>query len=279
MKLIIMKKIAFVFAIALLCFSCSEDESTTPVTNNYNSQEFSKSEEANKIAEEINSIIIKDYEEDSVDKSSTNNQEPYLPNCVTRTITSDGTNHTIEFDFGTTPCIMPNGNSITGKITYTYVGDILANTKTITYTLTDFTFNNKQVEGSDIINHIRSNSNGNPQSTITVNITITWPDGLVGVRTGTIVREWIEGNDTLLDWTDDVFLVSGNWSTTFTNGNTYTANITTNLRRELTCWYFVSGEIEFNYNGLIFTGDYGNGTCDNNATLTFNNGTTIDILL
>jgi len=100
----------------------------------------------------------------------------------------------------------------------------LANTKTITYTLTDFTFNNKQVEDSDIINHIRSNINENPQSTIIVNFTITWSDWLVGVRTGTIVREWIEGSDTLLDWSNDVFLVSENWSTAFNNGSTYNAN-------------------------------------------------------
>lgn len=273
-----MKKIAFIFTISLLCFSCVKDDIITQ-NPNYNSQEFTKSEEANKIAEEVNSIIVKDYEEDSAGKSYISSTDPYLPNCVTRTITSDATNHSVEFDFGTTACVMPNGNSITGKIVYSYVGDILANTKTITYTLIDFTFNNKQVEGSDTIYHIRSNTNGNPQSTITVDLTITWPDGLVGERTGTIVREWIEGSNTLLDWSDDVFSVSGSWSTTFTSGNTYTANITTNLKRELTCWYFVSGEIDFNYNGLIFTGDYGNGTCDNNATLTFLNGTTIDILL
>lgn len=273
-----MKKIALLFTITLLCFSCSEDESTIPVANNFNTQEFTKSEEANKIAEEVNSIITKDYEEDNTNKAASN-IPTYLPNCVTRTASFDGTTYSVEFDFGTTPCEMPNGNLITGKITYTYVGDISANTKTITYTLTDFTFNNNQVEGSDVINHIRSNTNGNPQSTITVNFTITWPDGFVGVRTGTIVREWIEGSDTLLDWTNDVFLVSGSWSTTFTNGNTYSSTITSSLRRELTCWYFVSGTIDFNYNGLIFTGDYGNGTCDNNATLTFSNGNVVDIIL
>jgi len=274
-----MKKILYAFTIALLFASCSQDETITPAASDFNSEEFSKSEEANKIAEEVNSIIVKDYEEDNTNRVAANSTSTYLPQCVTRTITSNGTNHSVEFDFGTTPCLMPNGNSITGKILYTYVGDILANTKTITYTLTDFTFNNKQVTGSDIINHVRSNTNGNPQSTIFVNFTITWPDGLIGVRTGTIVREWIEGSDTLLDWTNDVFLVSGNWSTTFTNGNTYSSNITSNLRRELTCWYFVNGTINFNYNGLIFTGDYGNGTCDNNAILTFSNGTEVDILL
>ena len=274
-----MKKIALLFTIALLCFSCLEDESTIPVTNNFNAQEFTKSEEANKIAEEVNSIITKDYEEESASKHASNNLPPYLPNCVTRTASFDGTTYSVEFDFGTTACVMPNGNSITGKILYTYVGALSANTKTITYTLIDFTFNDKQVAGSDIINHIKSNTNNNPQSTIIVDFTITWPDGLVGIRTGTIVREWIEGSDTLLDWTNDVFLVSGNWSTTFNNGNTYSSTITSSLRRELTCWYFVSGTIDFNYNGLIFTGDYGNGTCDNNATLTFSNGTEIDILL
>ncbi len=274
-----MKNIVLSLITVITLISCEDNKTIIPTAGNYNPQEFSKSEEANKIAEEVNSIITKDYEEDSANKNITNINQPYLPDCVTRTYTSDGTNHSVEFDFGTTACVMPNGNAITGKILYTYIGDILADTKTITYTLIDFTFNNIEVEGSDIIDHIRSNTNGNPQSTIHVDFTITWPSGLVGERTGTILREWIEGSDTLLDWTDDVFLVSGNWSTTFDNGNTYSANIITNLRRELTCWYFVSGTIDFNYNGLIFTGDYGNGTCDNDATLTFSNGAIVEIQL
>lgn len=274
-----MKKIILALILAVTFTSCLDTEILNPTAGNYNPQEFSKSEEANKVAEEINSIITKDYEEDNNGKTSNSTNTSYLPACVTRTYTSDGTNHTVEFDFGTTACTMPNGNDITGKIRYTYIGDISANTKTITYTLIDFTFNTLSVEGSDVINHIRSNTNGNPQSTIQIDLTITWPDGLVGDRTGTIIREWIEGSNTLLDWTDDVFLVSGNWSTAFDSGTTYSANIITNLRRELTCWYFVSGTIDFNYNGLLFTGDYGDGTCDNDATLTFTNGAVVDIEL
>ncbi|MGB1268272.1 MAG: hypothetical protein ACPG45_00885 [Flavobacteriaceae bacterium] len=274
-----MKKIVLSLITVIALMSCEDNKTNIPTTENYNPQELSKSEEANKIAEEVNSIITKDYEEDGANKNTTNNNQTYLPDCVTRTYTSDGTNHSVEFDFGTTACVMPNGNAITGKILYTYVGDILADTKTITYTLIDFTFNNLDVQGSDVIDHIRSNTNGNPQSTIHVDFTITWPDGMVGERTGTILREWIEGSDTLLDWTDDVFLVSGNWSTTFDNGNTYSATININLRRELTCWYFVSGTIDFNYNELIFTGDYGDNTCDNDATLIFPNGTIVEIEL
>ncbi|MGB0896144.1 MAG: hypothetical protein ACPGU9_03000 [Flavobacteriaceae bacterium] len=273
-----MKKISLIFAVIIIFTSCNNDNTILPTAGDYNPQEFSKSEEANKIAEEINSIVTKDYEEDAENRRTTSNN-PYLPDCVTRTYTSNGTDHTVEFDFGSTACVMPNGNAITGKIRYTYTGDILADTKVITYTLIDFTFNSIEVEGSDLIDHIRSNTNGNPQSTIHVDLTLTWPSGLVGERTGTILREWIEGSDSLLDWTDDVFLVSGNWSTTFDNGNTYSANIISDLRRELTCWYFVSGVIDFNYNGLLFTGDYGEGTCDNNATLQFSNGAIVHIEL
>ncbi len=272
-----MKKLTHLILIALTIISCSTEETLTPSTN-FNADEFKKSEEANKIAEEVNSIITKDYEEDANNKSASMSV-PYLPDCVTRTYTTNGTTHEVEFDFGTIGCTMPNGNVITGKIHYSYTGDLTAETKTITYTLINFTFNSIDVEGSDEIYHIRNNTNGNPQSTIVVDFTLTWPSGLVGYRTGSIIREWIEGSDTLLDWTDDVFSISGNWTTTFDNGSSYSATIATNLRRELSCWYFVSGSINFNYNGLLFTGDYGDGACDNNATLTFQNGNTINILL
>lgn len=272
-----MKKTLIFLAITGLFFaSCKKDDAVTET--DFNTQEYLKSTESSKIADEVTSIIIEDYEEDAASRSS-EATVPYLPACVTRTISSSGQTHSVELDFGTTGCTMPNGNVITGVLLYTYVGDLSANAKTITYSFSNFTFNSKQVTGTDTIDHLRDNGNGNPQSTIHVNLTITWPDGTVGDRTGTLVREWVTGHNTLLDWTDDVFHVTGNWSTQFDNGNIYTATITTTLVRELNCIHFVSGIIDFNYAGLEFTGDYGNGSCDNDAVITLSNGVQYNINL
>ena len=123
-----------------------------------------------------------------------------------------------------------------------------------------------------------SNENGNPQFTKTIDITVIWPNGAQASREGQKIREWIEGFGSG-NWSDNVFEVSGYWSTTFVNGNTHSYTVGTPLRREAVCYYFVSGTIDVvrtNFSGVF---DYGVGECDNMAAFTFANGTTVDIVL
>ncbi|NNL31869.1 MAG: hypothetical protein HKO80_01555, partial [Flavobacteriaceae bacterium] len=51
------------------------------------------------------------------------------------------------------------------------------------------------------------------------------------------------------------------------------------LRREVICYYFVSGSIDVertNFSGVF---DFGEGDCDNMATFTFDTGEVVDIVL
>ncbi|NNK69401.1 MAG: hypothetical protein HKO96_02910, partial [Flavobacteriaceae bacterium] len=80
-------------------------------------------------------------------------------------------------------------------------------------------------------------------------------------------------------FSDNVFEITGNWSTTFINGNTHNYEVILPLRREVICFYFVSGSIDVertNFSGVF---DYGEGDCDNMATFTFANGEEVDIVL
>jgi len=55
--------------------------------------------------------------------------------------------------------------------------------------------------------------------------------------------------------------------------------VLTPLRREVICAYFVSGTFDVqrtNFGGVF---DFGDGSCDNQATFTFNNGTVIPVVL
>ena len=76
-----------------------------------------------------------------------------------------------------------------------------------------------------------------------------------------------------------MFEISGNWSTTFVNGNTHSYTVVEPLRREVVCFFFVSGTVDVvrtNFSGVF---DYGDGNCDNMATFTFSNGEVVDIIL
>ena len=73
---------------------------------------------------------------------------------------------------------------------------------------------------------------------------------------------------------DDVFSLTGNANGKNRNGKTYTVNITSPVVKRATCSWIESGKIDITPEGLSArTVDYGNGTCDNQASLTINGNT------
>lgn len=80
-------------------------------------------------------------------------------------------------------------------------------------------------------------------------------------------REWIEGDNTLLDPLDDIYMITGTGSGTTTNGENYTLVITTPLRVAVDCAWVESGILEYTVPSLpLVTLNYGNGACDYQAT-------------
>ncbi|MDO9261869.1 MAG: hypothetical protein Q7U08_08010 [Flavobacteriaceae bacterium] len=204
----------------------------------------------------------------------------FFPNCGTRTVKWDAAEvmKTVTIDFGD-GCTLPNGNIVKGKIIIVFNKnrDLLSHTITVTYN--NFYFNNKKVEGTTSIERLLANANGNPQSTVKVDLKITFADGLYIERKSERVREMIEGKDTLGIWGDNVFLITGKWTTVFRNGDIHKGEIVIPLRREMSCRFIVKGSIKVQRNERIGTIDFGNGECDNKATFTNDNGEVKEILL
>ena len=83
-------------------------------------------------------------------------------------------------------------------------------------------------------------------------------------------REWIAGEDTFYRH-DDVYLITGTANGTSTGGFSFTMVITNPLRKEIGCRHMVSGTFEFTPgNRPVRILDYGDGECDNIATITVN---------
>ena len=100
--------------------------------------------------------------------------------------------------------------------------------------------------------------------------TITW--------TSARTREFIAGASTPT-WTDDIYLITGTASGTSSKGNSFTAQTIDPIRKEMACYFIVSGSIEFIPSGkAVRVIDFGNGNCDNQATVTIN-GTVYNITL
>lgn len=226
--------------------------------------------EIDKVSDESSAIIEEAYLMEEFPITKSNVTDRYLPDCVTITVVIVQNMKTVTLDFGE-GCELRNGNFVSGKIIMTYERDPEAASKMITYSFEGFYFNRKNVEGGGSILRERSNENGNPQSTKTFDVTVTWPNGLFASKIGEKVREMIEGQSTTA-WGDNVFLITGNWTFTRRNGNVLSAKIIKELRRELACKFLVSGTIELSKNLDTAILDYGDGECDDLATVSVNGG-------
>ena len=256
--------------------SCSEDENPTE-TDLETSSDFTL-EESRQAAEtdEVTTGALDIVELAFIEVEENENRMVSLfPDCLTVTVSSENGIKFITLDFGL-GCELNNGNIVSGMIHLSY-GIPQNETRTINYSFENFTFNDKGIEGGGTIFRERSNASGNPQSTFHKNIVITHPNGIIATIDGNRVREWIEGVGSGT-WEDNVFSVTGNWSTNFSNGHSRSALVTEALRRETICPFFVSGLVEVTRNETIGVLNFGDGTCDNLAILTVNGEEIIIVL-
>ncbi|WP_139149392.1 hypothetical protein [Ulvibacter litoralis] len=255
------------FATALLLFiSCDtkDDESTTA---NFSSENSERAVQVDGIAEGSYAILERGYVENEQGPTP-KTMSSLFPDCTTVEIVLTGDGGTIVIDFGD-ECELNNGAVVSGKISMIF-GAFVNGTRTISYTFDNYTYNGNGVEGGGEILREIANQNGNPQSTVNESIVVSFPSvNITASRTGMRVVEWTEGffNG---NWFDNVFEITGNWQTTFSNGFSRSGEVTQALIRELSCQYIVSGRLVVTQNNESGEFDWGDGTCDNQATFTYN---------
>ncbi|MCK5401327.1 MAG: hypothetical protein KAJ28_06800 [Flavobacteriaceae bacterium] len=279
-KMNLTTKMFMVLAVfALTFFGCSNNEAIE-IEEQELQQDYSEvvlSSEIDEASEAMDDIALDVFETQQESETSRTQANFSVPDCVTITVVIEQGFREITIDFGTEGCLI-RGNELKGKIILSYDANPEAQEILITKTLEDFYFNNKNIIGGKTILRERSNENGNPQFTKTVDLTVIWPNGAEASRAGTKVREWIEGHGSGV-WSDNVFEITGNWTSTFRNGNSHSYEVIIPLRREVICYYFVSGSVDIertNFSGVL---DYGEGDCDNLATFTNENGNVREIIL
>jgi len=201
----------------------------------------------------------------------------FLPDCVTITTTTTDTSieRIIAFEGD---CELPNGNILSGTITMRNQRDIELATRTISFSLENFTFNTVSITGSSSIVWVRQNENDNPQSTVTSNFDATWPDDTTANFSSLRVRELIEGVGTP-GLGDNVLLITGNRSFTNRNNITFQLEVSQELRREFSCRFIVSGVLDITRGNRSASLDFGDGNCDNIGTLTNDEGESREINL
>ena len=280
-------KIVSGIAIVMLSFFISCDSSNDGNDNNptLTAKDIAVNSKIDVAIDDVVYIVEDQYTaQQSISNRSSTASKSILPTCATfTTVLVDGT-WTRTIDFGSAGCTLPNGNVLKGKIIISFSNDFTSKSRTLSYRFVDFYHNGKLLQGNKSITYESKSTEllatEHPVMAFTVDMKITFDDGKVYSRTGTTVKETIEGNETPLNWEDNVFLVTGNSATSLANGDTVTTVITTPLRYITSCKlpFPVSGIVSITKNTSVGTLDFGDGKCDNLATLTID-GVTKDIIL
>ena len=179
---------------------------------------------------------------------------------------------TVNYGAGVTSA---NGVTRKGELIITLSGKIRAAGTTISVTYNNYSVNGYGLAGTyTMIPQIAADSGVNFSVTVT-NGSITLPGGTVSTYSGAETFTQVGGIGSA-SVTDDTYQITGNFSYSSANTGAITGTVTTPLVKSADCKDIVSGVVALTYKGLSGTLDFGSGTCDNQATLTF--GKTVKII-
>jgi len=182
---------------------------------------------------------------------------------------------TLTIDFGTVNCADAYGVERRGKVIATTTGYYRDAGTVITITTDNYYVNDYKVEGTKTVTNNGLNSDSQTYFTIVISgAVITYPNGDVASYESNRIRTWVVGESTqgLLGVLDDEYDITGTASGINREGRAYTMTVTSALRVAILCRWVKQGTIEIQPEDLYLrTVDFGDGTCDNDASVTINN--------
>lgn len=268
--------IAFGLFCAVFFVSCEEEQN---VNTSFSEDSLQTLEEIDAVLLEVSNVVDEVYtnEEVAIAMKSQDKRNRYLAECAEKTVVRSHGIKQVTIDFGD-GCASKNDKIFKGKIIMTYEMDKTLKTKEVTHTYENFFVDDKQISGYSSAVKEKSNANGNRQSTFTEDIALTWDSGEVATRQGTRISEMVEGGEDR-NWANNVYELSGSWTSTLKDGTVHSVTITENLRKELSCRFIVSGTKEIVKGDKSGTMDFGDGTCDAIAVFTDADGVSTEVSL
>lgn len=272
-----MRKITCISSILIVLFfgGCQKDATTTttPQPGDNNSSE--------------GSVIIADRTFDGLNVlvdgyfSSTGMKSAVLATCPSITATTNASFPiTITCDWGTGCTSAEDGITRMGKITASVSGMMNVPNSVVTFTFNDFVSDGNKISGVHKITYVGLNAGNNwPRYTVLTEAKIEFPDKKFITYRATYTRLQSEGSATPLILSDDVWRIEGSSSGITREGVAWTASYPSALVKKASCKWFSSGSVLVTPTGGIpCTINFGDGTCDNKATLTIGDKTTNIVL-
>ena len=166
-----------------------------------------------------------------------------------------------------------------GKIIVKVSGPMWEEGSSREVTFEDFSVNEFQVEGRRTVTNEGTWDEGEYQgkhyfSVLLEGGQVTTPEGQVITKEVSRTRTFVEGYDTRWDTRDDKWHINGVASGVNRIGQAYTREITTALWKEIGCRFITYGTVLIQAEGRPDAVlDFGDGTCDPEATITINGET------
>lgn len=273
------KHLSFAFILFAVIFtslfaSCKkkEKEETDSDTSSAADQSLASS-----IVNDMTSIADEAGRTNTISSFRTSNSTAILSNCATISFDTLAAAKTVTVNFGSSNCLGNDGRYRRGALILNFTGHYRDSLTVITVTPQNYFVNDNQVTGTKTITNNGHNAAHHLVYSIQANIqvvrannggTITWQS----IRQ----REWTAGEATL-SWQDDLYAITGNASGTTSGGGSFQSTITNALIRNMATGcrrYFTAGIIAHTPSGKATRYiDYGNGSCDDLATVTINGNT------
>jgi hypothetical protein len=179
--------------------------------------------------------------------------------------------NTITLDYSDAGCTK-NGRTYQGKLIINQTDDIKVLGASRTFTFDNFFIEGVKIEGTKTVTNAGLNVAGVPSFNISADEKLTFPNGDQATHVATRTRTMSEGFGTSTRL-DDVWTIEGGASGINRNGVAYTVSITKALVKRNPCAWIGEGTIEFIKDNVTRSLDFGDGSCDREATLTLADGT------
>lgn len=186
--------------------------------------------------------------------------------CYTAVYTESGFTATFE------NCNLNGTDNVNGTLSVVY--ETSEGSAAFTATYTDFYVGNIKINGTRSY-LLTSNENQNSISfSITSNMNVTMEDASIIAESGTKTFVLNIGDS----FETTTYSIDGNW-TLEVDGHTYKIAVGSALSGNWACGYINEGSMTVDKNGLMIGVDFGDGSCDDMAQLTYPDGTKEDISL
>jgi hypothetical protein len=261
--------------------SCKKDSTTKPADEITATVELSGdqaiSDNLNADAENVlNEAAVKDSFAGNTPTGITTTMN--ILSCASVTISQGAFPKTIVIDFGT-GCTPTNGTVLrSGKINVTLSDSLRKSGSVAVMTFDNYVVGGYKKEGT--ITWTNTSQNGIKSWTrVCANGKITAPGGRYWLHSGSQTEVQTEGSSTPFNLLDDVFTLTGTHTVTNSNGVTRTSEITQALEKKVTCENIDKGSIKITGPNHYAVIDFGDGTCDRNATISIDGNNPITFLL